>query len=72
MEDESKGSYIVARTEDRPVASLMVTREWSVWNKGWYWWIQCVYVMPEYRGLGIFRAMYPVLSDHFGQSFFDI
>ena len=58
MKDESKGTYIVARTEDRPVASLMITREWSDWNNGWYWWIQSVYVMPEYRGQGIFRAMY--------------
>ena len=58
MEDESKGTYIVARTEDRPVASLMITREWSDWNNGWYWWIQSVYVMTEYRGQGIFRAMY--------------
>jgi ribosomal protein S18 acetylase RimI-like enzyme len=58
IEDESKGTYIVARTEDRPVASLMITREWSDWNNGWYWWIQSVYVMTEYRGQGIFRAMY--------------
>lgn len=58
MEDESKGKYIVARTEDKPVASLMITREWSDWNNGWYWWIQSVYVMPKYRGKGIFKAMY--------------
>lgn len=58
MEDESKGTYIVARIEGRPVASLMITREWSDWNNGWYWWIQSVYVMPEHRGQGIFRAMY--------------
>lgn len=58
MEDGSKGTYIVARIEGRPVASLMITREWSDWNNGWYWWIQSVYVMPEYRGQGIFRAMY--------------
>ena len=58
MEDESKGRYIIARTEDRPVASLMITREWSDWNNGWYWWIQSVYVMPEYRCKGIFKATY--------------
>ena len=58
MEDESKGTYIVARIEGRPVASLMITREWSDWNNRWYWWIQSVYVMPEYRGKGIFKAMY--------------
>ena len=27
MEDGSKGIYLVARTEGRPVASLMITRE---------------------------------------------
>ncbi len=58
MEDESKGVYIVARIDDNAIASLMITREWSDWNNGWYWWIQSVYVMPEYRGHGIFRAMY--------------
>lgn len=58
MEDESKGTYIVARTDGKPIASLMITREWSDWNNGWYWWIQSVYVMPEYRGQGIFRSMY--------------
>ena len=58
MEDGSKGIYIIARIEDRPVASLMITREWSDWNTGWYWWIQSVYVMPEHRGQGIFRTMY--------------
>ena len=52
MEDESKGTYIVARTDGKPIASLMITREWSDWNNGWYWWIQSVYVMPEYRGQG--------------------
>jgi ribosomal protein S18 acetylase RimI-like enzyme len=58
MEDESKGTYIVARTDGKPIASLMITRGWSDWNNGWYWWIQSVYVMPEYRGQGIFRSMY--------------
>ena len=58
MVDDSKGTYIIARIEGRPVASLMITREWSDWNNGWYWWIQSVYVMPEHRGQGIFRAMY--------------
>ena len=63
MEDESKGRYIIAKAEDRPVASLMITREWSDWNNGWYWWIQSVYVMPEYRDQGIFRSMYAKVTD---------
>ena len=63
MKDKSKGAYIVARTKGRPVASLMITREWSDWNNEWYWWIQSVYVMPEYRGQGTFRAMFTKVID---------
>jgi ribosomal protein S18 acetylase RimI-like enzyme len=58
MLDDSKGIYWVAKFEGRTIGSLMITREWSDWNNEWYWWIQSVYVMPEYRGQGIFRAMY--------------
>lgn len=58
MEDESKGIYIVAKESDIAIGSVMITREWSDWNNAWYWWIQSVYVMPEYRGRGVFKAMY--------------
>ena len=56
--DETKGRYVVALDEGQVVGSLMITREWSDWNCGWYWWIQSVYVSPSYRGRGIYRAMY--------------
>lgn len=58
LEDESKGSYIISEAGGKTVASLMITREWSDWNNGWYWWIQSVYVVPELRGRGVFKAMY--------------
>lgn len=58
MEDESKGIYIVSKESDIAIGSVMITREWSDWNNAWYWWIQSVYVMPEYRGRGVFKAMY--------------
>ena len=56
--DESKGRYVLAVIDGRPVGSLMLTREWSDWNCCWYLWIQSVYVSPEYRKNGIFKAMY--------------
>ena len=40
----------------------MLTREWSDWNNQWYWWIQSVYVMPEYRKKGVYKAMYATLK----------
>lgn len=58
MNDENKGSYYVAKVDGMAVGSLMLTREWSDWNNGWYWWIQSVYVIPEYRRQGIYRSMY--------------
>ena len=63
INDEQKGIYLVARANDTPIGSLMLTREWSDWNNQWYWWIQSVYVMPEYRNQGIYRAMYTTLKD---------
>lgn len=58
LQDESKGRYVIAVIEDKPVGSLMLTREWSDWNCCWYLWIQSVYVSPEYRNNGIFKTMY--------------
>ena len=63
INDEQKGIYLVARANGTPIGSLMLTREWSDWNNQWYWWIQSVYVMPEYRNQGIYRALYTTLKD---------
>ena len=63
MKDESKGTYLVARANGTPIGSLMLTREWSDWNNQWYWWIQSVYVKPEYRGKGAYRAMYEKIKE---------
>lgn len=63
INDEQKGTYLVARANGTPIGSLMITREWSDWNNMWYWWIQSVYVMPEYRNQGVYRAMYNTLKD---------
>lgn len=59
IEDKSKGTYMLACTEDGEVAgSLFLTKEWSDWHATWYWWIQSVYVKPEYRRQGAYRALY--------------
>ena len=36
---------------------LMITKEWSDWCNGDYWWLQSVYVVPAFRRRGIFFAM---------------
>ncbi|MFM8355626.1 MAG: GNAT family N-acetyltransferase [Gammaproteobacteria bacterium] len=52
------GFCLVARVDDEPVGSLMVTYEWSDWRNGRFWWIQSVYVCPAYRRQGVYSAMH--------------
>ncbi len=52
------GSYYVATDNKEIIASLMITFEWSDWRNAQIWWIQSVYIMPEYRSRGVFRKMY--------------
>ena len=62
--DPHKARYLVAERASpageppRAVGTLMLTTEWSDWRNGWWWWIQSVYVAPEARLLGVFRALY--------------
>ena len=56
--DSGKGEYYVAEENGTVVASLMITFEWSDWRNANIWWFQSVYVIPEYRRMGIFRMMY--------------
>ena len=36
----------------------MLTREWSDWRNGDWWWIQSVYVPEPFRRMGVFTALY--------------
>lgn len=53
-----QGRYFVAECDGRVVGQLMITSEWSDWRARVFWWIQSVYVHPDYRGRGIFRRLY--------------
>jgi ribosomal protein S18 acetylase RimI-like enzyme len=62
--DDKKGFYVVARASDEQiVGSLMVTFEWSDWRGKWFWWIQSVYILPEFRGRGIYRLLYEFVKE---------
>ncbi len=58
LDDPAKGEYWVADLEGRVAGSLMTTWEWSDWRCGTVLWIQSVYVVPEARGRGLYRALY--------------
>jgi ribosomal protein S18 acetylase RimI-like enzyme len=50
--------YFLAEAGGAVVGQLMVTMEWSDWRNGTFWWIQSVYVRPEFRSRGVFKALY--------------
>lgn len=52
------GAYYVAAVNNEVVGSLMITYEWSDWRALQLWWIQSVYVRPDCRKNGHFKALY--------------
>ena len=58
FDDPGLGEYWVAELGGKVAACLLVTREWSDWRNGTVLWIQGVYVLPEHRGRGLYRALY--------------
>ncbi len=56
--DPSKGFYLIAVADGAPVGSLLVTYEWSDWRNAYFWWIQSVYVQPDCRRRGVYRALH--------------
>tara|TARA_B100000029_G_scaffold512247_1_gene608378 strand:+ start:1564 stop:2052 length:489 start_codon:yes stop_codon:yes gene_type:complete len=55
------GRYLVAEVDGRVVGALMHTWEWSDWRNGVVWWLQSVFVEPEFRRRGVFRLLYETL-----------
>ena len=63
FEDPARGFYVVAEAPQGLVAALMITREWSDWRDGEWWWIQSVYVRPSFRRRGVYRSLYRHVTD---------
>ena len=63
LADDALAFYLVAEIDGRPTAQLMVTYEWSDWRNGLWWWIQSVYVRPEFRRQGVYSALHRHVAD---------
>lgn len=58
LRDSAKGIYFVAEEKGKVVGQLLVTYEWSDWRDGNFWWLQSVYVHPDFRGRGVFKSLF--------------
>jgi len=58
FEKPELGQYFVAEKDGQIIASMLTTFEWSDWRNAQVWWLQSVYVIPEFRRQGIFKRMY--------------
>ena len=62
LNDPQHGFYVVAETAGGIAGCCMVTYEWSDWRCGVFWWIQSVYVKPEFRRQKVFSTLYEFLK----------
>ncbi len=59
LRDDTSGFYLLAETDEGETAGQVgLTFEWSDWRNGVFWWLQSVYIRPEYRRQGVLRALY--------------
>lgn len=62
FQNPSLGSYYVCESGPKIIGSLLITHEWSDWRNGMVWWIQSVYIEPEFRGKKIFSQFYQFIK----------
>jgi len=58
FEDPLKGFYVIAECDGVVVGQTMITYEWSDWRNAIFWWVQSVYVLPDYRKIGVLRSIF--------------
>ena len=58
LTDAARGHYYLLEVDGEVLGGLAVTREWSDWRHGWFWWIQSVYVRSSARRRGVYRALH--------------
>ncbi len=68
FEDATKGAYYVAVADQKVIGSLMTTYEWSDWRCGTVIWIQSVFIIPEYRGKGVYKKLYEYIQQRVNES----
>jgi len=56
--NSNNGFYLIAEKNNKLCGQLMITKEWSDWRNGIFWWIQSVYIHPDHRKKGIYKKLH--------------
>ncbi len=64
LEGQAEALYFVAVAGSEIAGQLMLTREWSDWRNGWFFWVQSVYVATAHRKQGAFRLLLAHARDY--------
>jgi len=63
LNNSNLGWYYVAVIDKHIAGQLMITREWSDWRNGYFWWIQSVYVIKKYRRIGVYSILHSYVDE---------
>jgi ribosomal protein S18 acetylase RimI-like enzyme len=64
LENDTFGMYwVLARENDEVIGNVSVIREWSNWSGGYYWWIQSLFIQPEFRGVGLMQKLIDTVKE---------
>lgn len=58
LSSSDRGFYLIVEDNERMIGQCLITREWSDWRNGYFWWVQSVYVYKDWRGKGIFSSIF--------------
>ncbi len=63
LAEPDRGRYWIAERGGEAAGQALVTPEWSDWRNAEVWWIQSVYVAPDHRRTGVYRALHRHVRD---------
>lgn len=62
LQADHRGFYLVAEwvlpSSSCLIGQLLITYEWSDWRNADFWWIQSVYVRPDWRRRGVYGRLH--------------
>ena len=65
LDDERKGVYLLACDGEEVLGQIMYVFEWSTWRNANFMWPTDLYVPPQHRKRGVFKALFRAVMDFY-------